>query len=641
MRDWITNVKNEFVKNIKTRYIYIVLIFAIIFFFGIICKESYVIKIDSNNKEKLFLNNKTIVENIGYRNSNFKQITIPIEKSNNESDDKYIFQIEEDGQVLTSRTVSAKNLNTEDNVVLTLPNRKTSKDLKLVIIPHSSNLNNLFIYTTYQDSSILSVDYEEMNSTSLCYSERYERAYTIGYIAVCIILFIIVSLLIVLFDTKKIHNFSFCAALSIGLIVIFINPILDTPDEPAHICRAELTSRGYLFINGNSDNYNISNSVAKIIDNQFRTLSESNIVNDRMDYTYDGSYYNYANMNLFIGYIPQAIGVGIAKILGYIFGASNVWILIFGRLSNLIFYCCMLRYAIKKAPIFKIPLAIIGIAPMSIFIAASFNPDTTTYALIMVCLSYILYLYKKQNITQRDMAVFSILAIIIGLVKLPYLLFGAVLLFFDKSKFIDKKTYNYRWLFVMIIFAICGGWAMISMINSTDSPHNAYYIQNNINPKEQVNYIKNNMFLFIRTFLYDIIDRLGNYANQLNTFGWLTYMPNKGLMTIYTIFIGSMLFMFPNEEIINRKLKIGIILISIGIYILTCLILFLTWNPVASSTVVGVQGRYFVPLLAIVSLLSSGSAANVNNRETLAKKTFGIGLIFMIVFVITILVQYY
>ena len=52
--------------------------------------------------------------------------------------------------------------------------------------------------------------------------------------------------------------------MSMGIISALINPIMDIPDEPAHLARAELTSRGILFANGDPMNFNISQSVGSL-----------------------------------------------------------------------------------------------------------------------------------------------------------------------------------------------------------------------------------------------------------------------------------------------------------------------------------------------------------------------------------------
>ena len=44
----------------------------------------------------------------------------------------------------------------------------------------------------------------------------------------------------------------------------------------------------------------------------------------------------------------------------------------------------------------------------------------------------------------------------------------------------------------------------------------------------------------------------------------------------------------------------------IGNYCFTCLALYITWTPVGSSTIDGVQGRYFIPLIAVLVLLLTG-----------------------------------
>ena len=68
--------------------------------------------------------------------------------------------------------------------------------------------------------------------------------------------------------------------------------------------------------------------------------------------------------------------------------------------------------------------------------------------------------------------------------------------------------------------------------------------------------------------------------------------------------------------------------------------MFLTWTPVGSVGISGVQGRYFVPLIGLLTLLSSGKGNN-DEKEKIDYTFLVLAMSFIAVLIITILNKYY
>ena len=300
----------------------------------------------------------------------------------------------------------------------------------------------------------------------------------------------------------------------------------------------------------------------------------------------------------------------------------------------------MVRFAIKIAPMFKVPLGLIAIMPMAIFIASSLNPDATTYGLGFICIGYFLYLYKKENINVKEIAIYSILSILLGLVKLPYCMIGGLIIFLPKSKFINNKTYYKSFLFVMLVALVAIGWGLGAIVSSAVSPFDGFYLAKNISPKGQIMYILGSPLNFIKQFSVALIENIGSYVQHLSTFGWLSYGFNSGVMTLYTIFLGSVIILYPNEERLCNKTKYGTMIVALGIYTVTCFILFLSWTPVGGSVIEGVQGRYLLLIIGLLTLLSVGKAHSPKD-DSIDLKFIFTGMIFAIIFIITMMNRYY
>lgn len=641
----IKAIFNLLEERIRLRYKYLIIFIFICMFFGIVTKNITYTFGENGERSKLYLESNKIQQKLQIGYENIKEFKFKI---GNDSDSYASYKIsikDGDNNTVLTQNVSSVDIgaNSERDIEMKLLHGINCDELYFQVEPNSNyNDSNVYLYVQDSNENDLTIDGENYNSKEIVITKGYENVFSAKYVTMFLIIFVLGVFNILFFNPDKIHNFVFSVAMSLGLIVTIINPILDTPDDHAHICRSELTSRGILMISGDNDKYNISKGVSNLINNGFKLIENSNIQDGRTDFEYTESYGNYAGSNIFLGYIPQAIGIILAKILGRIFGGTSIFILLLGRLFNLVSYCAIVRYAIKKTPIFKVPLSVISIAPMSLFIAASFNPDASTYAMVLLCISYSLYIYKKENINVKDMVVFAIISVCVGILKAPYSLIGALILFFRKEKFESAKNYYLRYAVVTVVACICGAWVLFTLINPGDSSaFGNYYVANNVNTGRQISYILSHTKFFVIDFLKDALNQIPTYFSQLNKYGWLTYGPNDGISALYPIFIGSMILLFPNEEVICKRIKSGAILIGSGIYLATCLILYLTWTPVGSSVIAGVQGRYFIPLFSILVLISNGKCNDNFIRRKLEKQFLFVALFFSIIFVITILANYY
>lgn len=625
-------------ERIKERYMLLLILTIIIIFFslfykGIRYRENY--KLDQSKGEIVL--NEVVSQKIHIDMNKPIELTIKVGTISPKESTKYSISVENNDEKIVDMEIDTLELEQEQLISIMLPELEDMKGKDLILKISTNNEdeeNALLLYSKKSEKNIMSINNEQISND--VYVQTAYPKYGGVYTSALRLLYLVSFVLVLFIDIKKIHNSIFAIILLSGMFVVALNPVLDTPDDHAHLARTDLISRGILFVTGDITKYKVSNSVRNILLDNFSTTDSTTLFNSEIDRNNEYSASNYANTNLFIGYIPQTIGV----LLGKLIGTNSFIILILGKLLNLIAYALMVRFAIKTAPMFKIPLGIIAIMPMSIFIASSFNPDATTYGLGLLSIGYFLYLYKKENINIKEIAIYSILSILLGLVKLPYCIVGGLLIFIPKAKFINKKTYYKSFLFVIVVAFISLGWGAYAMLNAAVSPFNSYYEVRNIDINRQIMYIMSQPITFIKGFSVTLLDNIRDYMQQLNTFGWLSYGLNPGSMILYPMFLGSVLFLYPNEDVICKKTKYGVVIVALGVYVVTAFVLYLSWTPVGSLGIEGVQGRYLVPLLGLLTLLSSGKTDSNRKDDTDLKFLFA-AMIFVIIFIITIMNRYY
>ena len=624
-----------------------VLIYTLIFFiFSILFKERNYEEYTKGEKQSIYIEDTTIVQNIPIINDNPLQVGIKI--SNNSNDLNYKIKLLDKDEVIESLNINSNAIQNNEYIYLDIPKGyKANEDgLKIQIEGEEESGHNELSVEGYlnDDDNNLTINNVDTD-LSLTIKVMYEK-FTNFYL-ITIICAYIFGIAIIWFlvnkGIKEKHNLAFLGILAIGGILSFVNPILDTPDDNAHIERAELTSRGFLYLGEESDTYKVSKSVNEITNHIFTKISNTKISQVKIDSDYEYEYNDCAKVNIFIGYIPQAIGIILGKLIGRIPGIGALGILVLGKLMNLLSYALMVRFAIKKTPLFKVPISIIAMMPMAVYIAASFNPDAMTYGVGFIIIAYFLSMYEKEKLESKDLIIYTLLCILMTLLKLPYCILGGIILFLPKDKYKDKKIVKMVILSVAIIILATFGWAMSSMISSSSFvPRNFkdYFEANNVSSSGQITYILSNFKQFLIYFTRELIENIGGYIEQINTWGWLSYQSNPGITTTYPIFIGAIILLYPNEITLSRRTKIGIFLVSVGIYALVNLTLYLSHTSVGSSQIIGMQGRYFVPLIALITLLSGSKKHKLNDEKQDMNYIFA-AFVFLSLLIPTVMSNYY
>lgn len=623
------------IKNLKYRLI-LILIFISIIGCGAY-KFNKPIDIKVNEKESYY-SDKTItselVQNIKVAYNKPQNITFKLGKLSD--GDNYNVEVKNGDKVIGIAELPKEDIDSDYTVSINIDGNDIKKGEVLELIIKSKKTAKLNILTSISDEDNFSINNVQSNE-GLFYIIQY-NGFTSVYIGIVALLVIVTTVSLLFINIREIHNSMFAIILVLGIMSAVLNPVLDIPDEHDHISRADLASRGYLMMGEDYQDYRISNTIGDIIHYNWSTFDNTPLTSMDSDWNTESTYYSYANANLFLGYIPQTIGIMISKIIGI----NDYGVLLIGRIMNLIMYAIIVRYALKKTPMYKIPLAIVSILPMTLFIVASYNADATTYSLAILAISYFLYLYDKEDIDMKDMFSYFIICAILGLVKLPYCLLISLLLFIPKNKYKSSKSYYKSIIFIVITAIIALSWAAISVMRTKYSPFQPYFDAYGVNSREQVKFIINNPVLFMKGFIIALARNLAGYINQLTEFGWLLYGMPKILKYLFNTFLVVVILGYPSKYVLSKKTIWGTLLVSVCIYVATCLTLYITWTTVGSNTILGVQGRYFVPVIGMLSILCPYRLkCKDDNREIIDYTFICVGILFAILYLLTVTNQYY
>lgn len=455
---------------------------------------------------------------------------------------------------------------------------------------------------------------------------------------------------------EELYKVAFVIIICFGLITALIVPIADVSDELEHLTRSEITSQGVLFPKWMGGEHNLDQlynqsegrysselntdvGFETIASHNFFLNNKENTVFDTPDDTQkinrtiilDGSAFE---QNPFYGYLPQAIGVFIAKFLDM----NVIWMLWLGRIFNLICYAGLISLAVKKAPALKIPLLAVACIPISIYQAASLSIDSMIIGLGILTIAYFIYLYKAENLDTKEIAIFCGLCLLLGLCKLPYLAFVFLILLVPKSNFKNENILRYMLAGILIVGAVGVLWSTYS---THALMHSWRSRLNYMNPSLQMEYLISHpssiLYFLKQIFTFNLGKILNGFFNFFGANTPNHYSDNYIFITVLIwIFLLATLVFYPNKSKFDFKARYGSLIILLIIYVGTCFIQLLTWSDVGHMSI-GVSTRYFIALFALLPIIIS---KKINILDRFKDNYDSYAMIFIICFMATLILAF-
>ncbi|MEG0911967.1 MAG: DUF2142 domain-containing protein [Oscillospiraceae bacterium] len=422
--------------------------------------------------------------------------------------------------------------------------------------------------------------------------------------------FVLFSLLYIsiYFIVFRIHNaplkLAACVLLC-GTIFSFASAPMQAPDEYWHYLRAYTISSGD-FTFDNSVEY--PDEVLRLVDsfpgNFYKEVQQkgSGSVLQSMtefaetkDEPYIGKTYS-SPIQVIVPYIPSAMGIA----AGHLFG-SELAAFYLGRLMNVLTLAVCAYFALKWAERYRGAIIVTALFPLTLFLCASYSYD----AMFIACVILMFGILFKKDIHLSDLVILCVTFGMIVSVKPLYFPLALLIFAVPRDSFKLGKYPRITALgalalggalFYFATLAYAGAFARgIPPVGSPDG----------VNVASQINYILGNP---IRYGLTAAVDGYMNcfYLDELGLFGWLdANAVLTSLLCPIAVVVVSLLY---SETTAKRKksdkwIFAGIILF---IYALVVTGFYCTWSTLGSTSILGVQARYFIPVLpCIVGVLSS------------------------------------
>lgn len=401
--------------------------------------------------------------------------------------------------------------------------------------------------------------------------------------------------------------FSVCCVVSVILI-----PPFQSPDEFNHIKRA------YAFSNGVFLNDIESNASGGLIDDNLKKYMEffsylphhpeekinKDILNDaRSLYWSDArSFSEFSNTALYfpLAYLPQTIALTIGKVFNFSINYSYYLARIFSLLTILLFIYIAFRIY-EPHPVVYFLLMM----PISIFQCGSATADGIIFSMIIL-ISSIFMAIGKNGYNRRLFLLMCFFIFIFTTHRINFYLltFIPIILFLNEKRKIYIVSSILLSLSVLLwIFAAMKYTALpnrpVSMFDIA-----FYYISNPIKTIE----------LFVNTITSDFIVKF-YIKSFVGYIGWLDFAISYEKIRNILICISLVFIAFSKIKKLNIE-KITALIIALISILTMYFIILVQWTDFPNATYIeGVQGRYFIPIIIMVSYTFAGiNYSKLKNR---------------------------
>jgi uncharacterized membrane protein len=393
-----------------------------------------------------------------------------------------------------------------------------------------------------------------------------------------------------------------------GLIFIAIEPPLHMFDEPEHFRRVWEVSSGKLMptvSDGVTTTY-LPEYIQHTYERIYRSASGTTqnpaqlvemLFEPGGDEAARSSRGGMASAYSFLAYLLPALFVRV----GIWLGSSAFGLMVLARLANLVQFVFLTGWALKQAQVGKNTIAVMAMLGLVVTQGTAINVDS-----LMVGGSF-LFLASVFNLAYSDpqntpISFKDVLPILVGslsilISKHIYIPILALVLIIPVTKFGSKRK-KVTWIGVFWLAAGIIALILQTFVTPGKDPRIDY---SHINLMDQLRYILSSPMNWPRVFANAVFTQSLKFYNQFNLLNG-TEDTSLGIFGLVQS-VAVLLFAWSGSDDVSQKMKtwhkwlILLVMIAASMFVMVSLYLF--WTPVGDPNIVGLQGRYFIPIITL------------------------------------------
>ena len=408
-----------------------------------------------------------------------------------------------------------------------------------------------------------------------------------------------------------------------GLALAVVLPPLAGFDEGVHFLRAWHISNGHVGAETghrvNDPTRDLGAYVPEGLDRGLRTLLLDGILrpdNARRVWSHVGdaapsgppTFVDFSAAAVYppVPYLPSAAGIRV----GRLFGASPFVLVLLARMAELAAFIALMALAIRRLPSRRWVLVVLALTPVALFQAATISADAITNAFAALVIADALALTTcDEGAVPRGLVIETVLATVaLALCKQPYILAAGLLLL--------PAWRHRRQIGAVIVatFVVSGSVALVWTHWANDhylAPDflppvlggHANYANNNVQPKDQLAYLRGHPFAFAGAVGRMIADHGASIAHDM--FVQVSYWHVPGLIAVLAaVALVAIVVVDAGRLPGGAAMRILGLVLAAATVVISLFLAYVGWNAVRAPRIDGYQGRYLVVVLTLVALLA-------------------------------------
>ena len=414
-------------------------------------------------------------------------------------------------------------------------------------------------------------------------------------------------------------------ALMLGvLFMVAITPNAG-PDESSHYDNAYGVSN-YLLLQGNkaegnaadfdltgkwAENFNSPQKYAQIV----RGLAEGRAP-DTEKVGWVPTSFSYPLM-----FLPQAAGLALGRLLR----VNPLWLYYFGRFFNLLFYACCVFLAVRAVPRKKELFFGIALLPMALHQAASYSYDafTNSLALLWTALA-VRAMLRRTPMEKKEFISLIVVGALMAPSKVVYVILTALLFLIPKERFTRPNKKVFIGAVLLTMAAVMAAFWIPSARNGTavlKGGSDVYTPEAVLRQPLQV--LRMLFFSAEENILEWLAEAVGfvfcGYSLWIEVFIPVAYLVLLAVLSQKKAGEPEL-----GSRPVNRAVFLGISLLGV---VLLEMVEVLIWTPVGADRVMGIQGRYFIPLIPALFLALETRSVQRRDAADDRKLLWGLALL--------------
>ncbi len=309
-----------------------------------------------------------------------------------------------------------------------------------------------------------------------------------------------------------------------------------------------------------------------------------------------------------VGHLPGIIG---AWAVG-LFTQEDAALLMAIRMANAMAYVAACFFAIKLAKRYRLIFAAAALVPSSLFIATScgYDPMVTALSYLALALMVNELIDRSRLLRPGPLLAIMLCLMTVCMTKPVYAPICLPLLFLPKEKF--KSRAQGIWFKVAVgLFVLCVA-ASFLLPALIDSGAVSDERGGDVNSAYQIAYILRNPLGYLKLLWANLSDNLAFHALRMTSnFGYLD-VGSQSLSLCILLWLGyaALSDTAAQEELSARHWHQGLLGFSaVAVVMLIYISMFIVFTEVGAQTIMGVQSRYFLPLLPAIMATATPIAA--------------------------------